>query len=91
MEYTWEAPLHSTLRLPPVLPHECRAVDRVIVPLKWIEYGVYGDLIRIYPKPYSIYLKGPLPKVPQIRNAPPPGASFPEAYWAFVRNGGRES
>ena len=24
-----------------------------------IEYGVYGDLIyTIYPKPYSIYLKG---------------------------------
>ena len=30
----------------------------VIVPLKWIEYGVYGDLIIIYPKPYSIYLRG---------------------------------
>ena len=26
-----------------------------IVPL---EYGVYGDLIIIYPKPYSIYLRG---------------------------------
>ena len=23
-----------------------------------IAYGVYGDLIRIYPKPYSIYLRG---------------------------------
>ena len=23
-----------------------------------IEYGVYGDLIIIYPKPYSIYLRG---------------------------------
>ena len=29
-----------------------------IVPLKQIEYGVYGDLIIIYPKPYSIYLRG---------------------------------
>ena len=26
--------------------------------VKWIEYGVYGDLIRIYPKPHSIYLRG---------------------------------
>ena len=24
----------------------------------YIEYGVYGDLIRIYPNPYSIYLRG---------------------------------
>ena len=30
----------------------------VVVPLKYIEYGVYGDLIRIYSKPYSIYLRG---------------------------------
>ena len=30
----------------------------VIVPLKQIECGVYGDLIIIYPKPYSIYLRG---------------------------------
>ena len=29
-----------------------------IVPLKWIDYGVYADLILIYPKPYSIYLRG---------------------------------
>ena len=29
-----------------------------IVPLKQVEYGVYGDLIIIRPKPYSIYLKG---------------------------------
>ena len=29
-----------------------------IVPLKYIKYGVYGDLITIYPKPYSIYLRG---------------------------------
>ena len=27
--------------------------------LKQIEYGVYGDLTIIYPKPYSIYLRGP--------------------------------
>ena len=29
-----------------------------IVPLKYIEYMVYRDLITIYPKPYSIYLRG---------------------------------
>ena len=29
-----------------------------IVPLKWINYAVYGDLNIIYPKPYSIYLTG---------------------------------
>ena len=29
-----------------------------LVPLKEIEYGVYGDLTIIYPKPYSIYLRG---------------------------------
>ena len=23
-----------------------------------MEYGVYGDLIMLYPKPYSIYLRG---------------------------------
>ena len=22
--------------------------------LKYIEYGVYGDLVRMYPQPYSI-------------------------------------
>ena len=27
-------------------------------PVRWIEYGVYGDLIIIYTKPYSIYLRG---------------------------------
>ena len=31
---------------------------RVIVLLKWIEYGIYGDLIMIHPKLYSIYLRG---------------------------------
>ena len=30
----------------------------LIVPLKQIEYWVYGDLIIVYPKPYSIYLRG---------------------------------
>ena len=32
---------------------------RTTAPLKWIEYGVYGDLITIYfyPKPYSVYLR----------------------------------
>ena len=34
-------------------------VFKLIVPLKWIEYGGCGDLIIIiYPKPYSIYLTG---------------------------------
>ena len=33
-------------------------LHRFIVPLKQIEYGVYADLIVIYPKPYSIYLRG---------------------------------
>ena len=28
------------------------------VPLKQIEYGVYGDPVTIYPKSYSIYLRG---------------------------------
>ena len=27
-------------------------------PFKQIEYGVYGDFILIYPKPYSIYFRG---------------------------------
>ena len=31
---------------------------RVIVPPKYIDYGVYGDLTIIHPKPYSIYLRG---------------------------------
>ena len=26
--------------------------------IKRVEYGVYGDLIRIYPNPWSIYLRG---------------------------------
>ena len=31
---------------------------KYIVPLKYIEYGEYGDLIIKYPRPYSIYLRG---------------------------------
>ena len=31
---------------------------QVIVPLQKIEYGVYGDVIIIHPKPFSIYLRG---------------------------------
>ena len=23
-----------------------------------MEYGLYGELIKVYPKPYSIYLRG---------------------------------
>ena len=33
-------------------------VEGYIVPLKKIEYGVYGILIITYPKPYSMYLRG---------------------------------
>ena len=29
-----------------------------LVPLKYIEYGVHEDLIKTYPEPYSIYLRG---------------------------------
>ena len=36
--------------------------------LKWIEYGQYGGLIIIYPKPYSIYLRGTVnPKLLESR------------------------
>ena len=33
-------------------------VEGDVVPLKYIEYGVYGDLLIIYPKPYSVLLMG---------------------------------
>ena len=29
---------------------------KVTVPLKQIEYWAYGDLVILYPKPYSIYV-----------------------------------
>ena len=29
-----------------------------IAPLRWIEYGVYGNLIIVYTKPYSMHLRG---------------------------------
>ena len=29
-----------------------------MIPLKQIEYGVYGDLIATYPKPHSMYVRG---------------------------------
>ena len=32
------------------------SIPIAIVPLKWIEYGVYGDLIITHPKPYPIHL-----------------------------------
>ena len=32
------------------------------VPLKQIDYGVYRDLIILYPKSYSIYLRVIIPK-----------------------------
>ena len=34
--------------------------SKAIVPLKKIESGVYGDLITIYPMPYSIYFREPI-------------------------------
>ena len=37
----------------------------MLLPLKYKEYGVYGDPIITYPKPYSIYLGGTIgPGVP---------------------------
>ena len=30
----------------------------IAILIKYLEYGVYGDLIIIYPKPYSTYMKG---------------------------------
>ena len=33
------------------------AAGILTIPLKYIEYGISGDLIIIYPKPYSIYLR----------------------------------
>ena len=38
------------------------------VPLKYIEHGVYGDLIIIYPEPISIYLKGTIVVLYDIGN-----------------------
>ena len=35
-----------------------RALNDPIAPLRQIEYGLYGDLMIIYSKPYSIYLRG---------------------------------
>ena len=29
-----------------------------VVLLKQVEYGLYGDLVIIYPRPFSIYLRG---------------------------------
>ena len=37
-----------------------------IFSLKQIEYGVYGDLLIIYPKPYSIYLRGTITLNPEL-------------------------
>ena len=36
-----------------------------IVPLEWIKCTVYWDLLAIYPKPYSIYLRGSIPLNPK--------------------------
>ena len=42
--------------------HSRQCVQGPVVPLKKIECGVYGDLTMIYPKPYSIYLRGTMDK-----------------------------
>ena len=48
-----------------------------IVPLKLIEYGIYGDLSRTYPKPYSIYLRGSI-ILRAVKTSPgAPGAPTP--------------
>ena len=47
------------------MQHGCLVICLLTVPLKEIIYiyiyGVYGDVLIIYPKPYSTYLRGPLP------------------------------
>ena len=35
-----------------------RRSEKLVIPLKYIEYEVHGDLVIIYPKLYSIYLRG---------------------------------
>ena len=68
--------LHILLDEPPQIPLKLQDASKVnillasvrahslmngiIVPLKQRFYGVDGDLIVIYPKPYSIYLRGTL-------------------------------
>ena len=32
-----------------------------------MEYGIYGDLIIVYPKPYSIYIRGTIDQEEAIR------------------------
>ena len=59
----WQAPLAILFRRGSYAARLTTAaksieVETLIVPLKWIEYGVYGDLIIVYPKPYSVYLRG---------------------------------
>ena len=52
----------------------------LIVPRKQIECGVYGDLVIIYPKPYSIYLRGTIAPCAEqsARAIPSPQEIFPE-------------
>ena len=38
-----------------------------VVPLTQIEYGVYGDFLELYPKPYPIYLWGTINAVGLIK------------------------
>ena len=59
---------------PPAGSPQCRArrspACGYIVPLKYIECGVYGDLIIIYPKPYSIYLRRTTVLYKQVSSGP---------------------
>ena len=44
---------------------ETASCKALIVPLQQIEYGVDEDLVIIYPKPYSIYLRALKPQSPR--------------------------
>ena len=44
--------------------------SKLIVPIKQIEDGIYGDLIIIYPEPYSIYLGGGYKRYPLLVQLP---------------------
>ena len=52
------------------IPKE-QAEQNPINPLQHIEYGVYSDLMNIYPKPYTIYFRSAINLKPEDR----------ESYW----------
>ena len=61
------------------LPYSVSSISKIhswgIVPLKWIEHGVYGMGIIRYPKPYSIYLRGTIGKI---------------CSWSMIMHGGQQ-